>query len=104
MGSEMCIRDSREMLATYRELIRLRKTVPDLSDPRLDRVEVWHGDQHVVVRRGRCLVAANLASEPQTVGLRATPIRVLLATEPGVVLQRDRAELPPESAVVIAVR
>jgi maltooligosyltrehalose trehalohydrolase len=25
----------REMLATYRELIRLRKTVPDLSDPRL---------------------------------------------------------------------
>jgi maltooligosyltrehalose trehalohydrolase len=41
---------------------------------------------------------------PQTVSLRAVPSKVLLATEPGVVLQRDRVELPPESAVVVAAR
>jgi maltooligosyltrehalose trehalohydrolase len=93
-----------EILDLYRRLIALRHSRPDLSDPRLDQVDVWHGDQYVVMRRGHCVVAANLAPIPQTVSLRAVPSKVLLATEPGVVLQRDRAQLPPESAVVIAFR
>ncbi|MCA2214801.1 malto-oligosyltrehalose trehalohydrolase [Jidongwangia harbinensis] len=93
-----------EILDLYKRLIALRRSHPDLSDPRLDRVEVWHGDQYVVMRRGGCAVAANLASTPQTVSLRATPSKVLLATGPGVVLQRDRVELPPESAVVVRCR
>ena len=89
-----------EILDTYRRLIALRHARPDLSDPRLDRVDVWHGDRFVVIRRGHCVVAANLAPVPQTVNLRAVPTSILLATEPGVALRRDRAELPPESAVV----
>ena len=93
-----------EILDLYRRLIALRRTHPGLSDPWLDRVEVWHGDQHIVVRRGGCVVAANLATDPRTVSLRSTPAQVLLATSPGVTLHRDGAELPPESAVVIAVR
>jgi maltooligosyltrehalose trehalohydrolase len=93
-----------EILDLYRKLIALRRSRCDLSSPWLDRVEVWHGDQYVVMRRGRCLVAANLAAVSQTVSLRAVPSQVLLATEPGVVLQRDRVELPPESAVVVAAR
>ncbi len=44
--------DHRSMLAFYREMIALRKAHPDLSDPRLDRVEVRHGVEHVVIRRG----------------------------------------------------
>ena len=93
-----------EMLEFHRRLIALRRSRPDLSDPRLDEVEVWHGDQYVVMRRGECVVAVNLAPVPQTISLRAVPRTVLLATEPGVVLQRDRVELPPETAVVVAVR
>jgi maltooligosyltrehalose trehalohydrolase len=93
-----------EILDLYRRLIALRHSRPDLSDPRLDRLDVTHGDRYVVIRRGRCLVAANLAPVPQTVGLGAAPGTVLLATEPGVVLHGDRAELPPESAVVLACR
>jgi maltooligosyltrehalose trehalohydrolase len=93
-----------EVLDFYRRLIALRHSRADLSDPRLDRLDVWHGDQYVVMRRGHCVVAANLAPVPQTVTLRAVPSKVLLATEPGIVLQRDRAELPAESAVVIAFR
>jgi maltooligosyltrehalose trehalohydrolase len=93
-----------EILDLYKRLIALRRSQADLTDPRLDRVEVWHGDQFVAMRRGHCVVAANLAGVPQTVSLRAIPSRVLLATEPGVVLQRDRAELPPESAVVVTFR
>jgi maltooligosyltrehalose trehalohydrolase len=93
-----------EMLDLYRRLIALRKSREDLSDPRLDQVQVWHGDQFLVMRRGRCAVAVNLAPVAQTVSLRATPRSVLLATEPGVQLQRDRVEMPPESAVVVAYR
>jgi maltooligosyltrehalose trehalohydrolase len=93
-----------EILDLHRRLIALRRRHADLSDPRLDRVEVWHGDQYVVMRRGSCAVAVNLAPVPQTISLRAVPRSVLLATEPGVVLQRDRAELPPETAVVVAFR
>jgi maltooligosyltrehalose trehalohydrolase len=93
-----------EILKMYKQLIALRRSRPDLSDPRLDQVEVWHGDQYVVMKRGQCTVAANLAGFPQTISLRSVPSKVLLATEPGVVLQRDRVELPPESAVVVASR
>jgi maltooligosyltrehalose trehalohydrolase len=93
-----------EILDLYRKLIALRRSRSDLSDPWLDKVEVWHGDQYVVMRRGQCAVAANLAAVPQTVSLRAVPSKVLLATEPGVVLQRDRVDLPPETAVVVAFR
>jgi maltooligosyltrehalose trehalohydrolase len=56
------------------------------------------------MRRGHCAVAANLAAAPQSVSLRAVPSKVLLATEPGVTVQRDRVDLPPESAVVVAFR
>jgi maltooligosyltrehalose trehalohydrolase len=93
-----------EILDLHKKLIKLRRSQPDLSDPWLDKVEVWHGDQYLVMRRGRCVVAANLAGVPQTVSLRSVPSKVLFATEPGVVLQRDRVELPAESAVVVYAR
>ncbi|MEU8233923.1 malto-oligosyltrehalose trehalohydrolase [Actinoplanes sp. NPDC048967] len=93
-----------EILQLHRQLIALRRSRADLSDPRLDQVEVWHGDQYVVMRRGNCAVAVNLAPVPQTISLRAVPRSVLLATEQGVVLQRDRVELPAETAVVVAFR
>ncbi|MFF5078983.1 malto-oligosyltrehalose trehalohydrolase [Actinoplanes sp. NPDC000266] len=93
-----------EILDFYRRLIALRRSRTDLSDPRLDRVEVWHGDHHLVMKRGNCAVAVNLAATPQTVSLRDTPRKVLLASSDGVVLQRDRVELPAESAVVVAFR
>ncbi|MEV6490679.1 malto-oligosyltrehalose trehalohydrolase [Actinoplanes sp. NPDC051633] len=92
-----------EILDLHRKLIALRREQPDLTDPRLDRVQVRHGDRYVVMRRGRCIVAVNLAAEEQTVSLRSVPSRVLLATEQGVVLQRDRVSLPAESAVVVMV-
>ncbi|MCY1142124.1 malto-oligosyltrehalose trehalohydrolase [Actinoplanes sp. Pm04-4] len=94
-----------EILDLYKRLIALRRSRPELTDPWLDRVEVWHGDQHLVMRRGSTAVAVNLAGVSQTVSLRDVPSKVLLATTPsGVVLQRDRVELPGESAVVVAFR
>ncbi|MBL7254434.1 malto-oligosyltrehalose trehalohydrolase [Paractinoplanes lichenicola] len=93
-----------EILDLYKRLIALRRARPELTDPWLDKVEVWHGDQHLVMRRGQTAVAVNLAAVPQTVSLRDVPSKVLLATAEGVVLQRDRVELPAESAVVVAYR
>ncbi|MBM2622433.1 malto-oligosyltrehalose trehalohydrolase [Actinoplanes sp. LDG1-06] len=93
-----------EILDLYKKLIALRRARPELTDPWLDQVEVWHGDQHLVMRRGHTAVAVNLAPAPQTVSLRDVPSKVLLATSEGVVLQRDRVELPPETAVVVAYR
>jgi maltooligosyltrehalose trehalohydrolase len=101
--SELAKPGHSEILDLYKQLIALRRSESDLSDPRLDLVEVWHGDQYVVMRRGRCLVAANLAPVPQTIDLRTLPTQVLLATEPGVVLQSDGVELPAESAVVVKI-
>jgi maltooligosyltrehalose trehalohydrolase len=93
-----------EMLDLYKKLIAWRHSRADLSNPWLDQVEVWHGDQYVVMRRGRCVVAANLAATTRTVSVRAVPSKVLLATSPGVVLHRDRVDLPAETAVVVEIR
>jgi maltooligosyltrehalose trehalohydrolase len=58
------------MLAFHRELIALRRRVADLSDPRLDRVDVRHQGRTLLVRRGeRHLVVANLGPEPADVEL-----------------------------------
>ncbi|RQX11650.1 malto-oligosyltrehalose trehalohydrolase, partial [Micromonospora arida] len=44
------------MLSFYQRLIALRRSSPDLSDPRMHEVSVQHGDQFLVMRRGDTLV------------------------------------------------
>ncbi|MDG4797339.1 malto-oligosyltrehalose trehalohydrolase [Micromonospora sp. WMMD1082] len=95
--------EHRAMYDFYRRLIALRKSRPELSDPHLFAIEVRHGDRFVVMRRGGCLVAANLASKPQRVTLPGVARRVLLATGEGVTVQRDRIELPAETAAIVAL-
>ncbi|MDG4801214.1 malto-oligosyltrehalose trehalohydrolase [Micromonospora sp. WMMD980] len=95
--------EHREMYEFHRRLIALRKSRPDLSDPRLHRVEVRHGDQFLVVRRGDTLVVANLAERPQRVNLPGVVRRVLLATAEGATVMRDGIELPAESAAIVAL-
>ncbi|MFJ8578187.1 DUF3459 domain-containing protein [Micromonospora sp. NPDC093277] len=95
--------EHREMYDFYRRLIALRKSRPDLSDPRLSRIDVRHGDQFLLTRRGECLVAANLAGKPQRINLPGRVRTVLLATATGVTVMRDGIELPPESAAVVAL-
>jgi maltooligosyltrehalose trehalohydrolase len=95
--------EHREMYDFHRRLIALRKSRPELSDPHLSAVEVRHGDQFLVMRRGGCLVAANLAGKPQRVTMPGVARRVLLATGSGVTVQRDRIELPAETAAIVAL-
>ncbi len=92
-----------EMLGLHRELIALRRSRPELSDPRLAELEVCHGDGHLVIHRGGCRVVANLAGRPQRVELAATVRAVLLSTGPGVTVMRGAVQLPPETAAVVTV-
>ncbi|MBX7266689.1 malto-oligosyltrehalose trehalohydrolase [Micromonospora sp. Llam7] len=95
--------EHRAMYDFYRRLIALRRSRPELSDPHLFAIDVRHGDRFLVMRRGGCLVAANLADKPQRVTLPGVARRVLLATGEGVTVQRDRIELPAETAAIVAL-
>lgn len=95
--------EHREMYEFHRRLIALRRSCPDLSDPRLHRVEVRPGDQFLVMRRGDTLVVANLAERPQRINLPGVVRRVLLATSEGATVMRDGIELPAESAAVVSL-
>ncbi|MCZ7374030.1 malto-oligosyltrehalose trehalohydrolase [Micromonospora sp. WMMC250] len=91
------------MLSFYQRLIGLRRSVPDLSDPRMSAVSVQHGDQFLLMRRGDTLVVANFAGRGQGVSLPGVARRVLLATGEGVTVMRDRIELPAETAAIVAL-
>ncbi|MET8366288.1 malto-oligosyltrehalose trehalohydrolase [Micromonospora sp. NPDC005194] len=95
--------EHREMLAFYQRLIGLRRSVADLSDPRMHEVSVQHGDQYLLMRRGETLVVANFAGRGQGVSLPGVARRVLLATGEGVTVMRDRIELPAETAAIVAL-
>jgi maltooligosyltrehalose trehalohydrolase len=92
------------MLAFHRELIALRRRIPDLSDPRLDQVETWHDQHHFLVRRGRHLVVANFAEAPAPITLPVPVSDVVFATGDGVLLAGEVAEVPPKTAAVFGNR
>lgn len=61
-----------EILTAYRELLALRRTLPELSDPRLDRVHVEIlADQGLALHRGELTLYANLSDTPLTVSCPA---------------------------------
>ena len=94
------------MLAWYRDLIALRRREYQLSDGRLDLVEVDFDerDQWLVVRRGRLRTVVNLSQSRWTVPLDAPPTEVLLAWEPEQTrVQRQQLHLPPFTAAVVRV-
>jgi maltooligosyltrehalose trehalohydrolase len=93
------------MLRWYQDLIALRRTHPDLTDPALDavRVEFDADAQWLVMHRGGLRVMANLAPASQPVPLDRPATGVLLAS--------DSAEshgaavlLPAESVAVVTVQ
>ncbi|NEC66531.1 malto-oligosyltrehalose trehalohydrolase [Streptomyces sp. SID9727] len=96
--------------AWYRELIALRRTLPDLRDPDLASVKAAYDDgaRWLVVRRGDLRIAVNLDAKPAAIPLgngrhRGGPGRVLAAWLPVDPPGPDgMLHLPPESCVVLA--
>jgi maltooligosyltrehalose trehalohydrolase len=92
-----------DVLDFYRRMLQLRRSRPELSDPRLDLVEVAYDDEArwLVVHRGALRVAVNLGAERQEVPLDGTPMSVLLASGPGFVYRPGGIQLEPSSAAIV---
>lgn len=100
--SEMESEPHATLLRLYRELIALRKARPELSDPRLDDVEVDIDEeaQTFVLHRGRMRVAVNFGSTEVALALGGPVARILLASEP-TQAHGDVLTLRPEAFAIV---
>jgi maltooligosyltrehalose trehalohydrolase len=98
--SELESEPHRDMLAWHRQLIHLRRDLPELHDGRLDAVQVsWSEERRwLLLRRGSVTLAVNLASEPQRLEVGGA---VLAASHAGVTTEAGTLTLPGESAAVL---
>jgi maltooligosyltrehalose trehalohydrolase len=91
-----------EMLAWYRDLIALRRSRPELTDPRLKHMEVTRGpsDEWLLVRRGRIQVAVCLGAHEVTMPV-SCGTRVLLASDAGVRLADHAVHVPADGVAIL---
>jgi malto-oligosyltrehalose trehalohydrolase len=91
----------RSLLDWYRSLLALRRSRPELTDPRLDQVRVEFDEEArwLLVRRGTLLIAANLGDEPVEIGVASGT--VLLGSDPGISVQPGGISLPAVAFAVI---
>jgi maltooligosyltrehalose trehalohydrolase len=90
---------------TYRDLIELRKSHPQLSDPWLYRsgVDIDERARTIILHRGGLRVVVNLGSAETTVWLQETVERILLSSGEATIEGR-RITLPAESFAVVEMR
>jgi maltooligosyltrehalose trehalohydrolase len=102
--NEMSQPDHAEMLAWYRDLIRLRRTTPSLNNGEPGNTSASFNEEQrwLCMRRGTVVVAFNFSDEERT-----TPgypqMKLQLASREGVTLQEKSVKLPPESAAIISL-
>jgi maltooligosyltrehalose trehalohydrolase len=90
-----------EMLAWYRKLIVLRRRLPDLTDPRRDRLEVSYDEKArwLLLKRSDVLVAANLGKELVRVDI--DPASLVLGSDPGVQISETELSLPADTVAIL---
>ncbi len=83
-----------DLLTCYRDLLALRRSRPEPTDPWLDHLQVDYDEDErwIVVYRGDIRVACNLGPDPVTVPVGGTP---LISWEPPVVNRTRSAALIP---------
>ena len=91
------------VFAFYQRLIRLRRELPDLTDPSLDHVQVAYDEDErwIAVRRGSFVIAANLASGEQRVPTGEPVVDVVLSSTDGLLFDAAAISLPPESVAIV---
>ena len=101
--SESTDGDHARLLALYRDLATLRRTVPELTDPRFSELEVQFDEsaRWFVLRRGDVFVAVNFAEDSVSLP-QVSATEVLLATDAGAIASRDGVTLPGHSALIVA--
>ncbi len=90
------------MLAWYKALIRLRRTTPDLTNGRMDMVQVECDSRtgRFDVRRGSIRILCNLGTEVDSRPMDED-VHLLLASDPEVVLWEGKVSLPPDSVAIL---
>jgi len=90
------------MLAWHRRLIGLRRSAPELTDGRLDRVEARFSEreQWLTFRRGEYMIAMNLSGQPRTAPI-PFPGALVLASKADCITQETSVELPSESVAIL---
>lgn len=87
----------------YKRLIRLRRSVPDLSDGRLDRVKTEYDERSewIIIKRGPVQVVCNLSEGPRTIPVeKCSECKILLASEEDISVKKDTVIMPRETAAV----
>ncbi len=100
--SEASRGDHAALLEVYRRLAVLRRTVPDLTDPRWSALSVEYRDdaseRWMIIRRGSTTIVVNFAATPITVPLSGS---LLLTTDAAVQVTADALSLPGHSAAIL---
>ncbi|MGH3169546.1 MAG: malto-oligosyltrehalose trehalohydrolase [Trebonia sp.] len=95
------------VLSWYRELLALRRSRPEFTDPRLSLVRVEYDEdaRWLLVHRGALRIVANLGDNSAAVPLTsAVDAALLVASDPGVSLDAAAITLPPTSFAVAGPR
>ena len=97
--SEVKTGDHARLLDVYRSLIALRKTLPELTDPRFDELEARYDDdaRWFVLDRGQVSIAVNFADVPTALPLVG---ELLFSTIDPTAGERELT-LAPRSAVIV---
>jgi maltooligosyltrehalose trehalohydrolase len=94
------------VLAWYRELIALRRQIPALSDPRLDRnqVDVDENRATIAMTRGPVKVIVNLGVADHHFWFPAeSGARILAVSDPGIRADGTSVVVPPDAIAVVEV-
>ena len=112
----------RSRLDWYRTLLALRRSRPELTDPRLDQVRVGYDEdaRWLLATRGPLRIAANLGTAPVRIPLtREAPLpaeapppgdgpsaspALLASSVPEVTITSEAISLPPSSFAVVDIR
>jgi maltooligosyltrehalose trehalohydrolase len=100
--SEQAKQQHREMLAWYRELIRLRRSTACLNDGEPRQLQVFYDEQEAWIRmeRGAITVLCNLGKEDRRFRLPRSA-RIVLGSRSGLQVDEGSLSIPPESAVIL---
>ncbi len=90
-----------DVLDWYRTMISLRRSSPDLTDGRLDRVKATADEPNgtLVVERGSMMVVANVSEV--TASVETPPDAVLVMASAEIGSPRGRLELPAASVAIL---
>jgi maltooligosyltrehalose trehalohydrolase len=107
--AQPAVEPHRPVLEWYRALIELRRSRPELTDPRLDTVHVTFDEnaRWLVVHRGRLRIVVNVGDSVVRIPLAdcglsgAAGTTTLLASQAGIALDPDSLRVPPATFGVV---